>query len=272
MLMKKFLGLLGVAFAAAPALGADIGVRQPPLFALPAWSGCYVGVNLGGVTGRDRDNWTRITETGDVGAPGGGSLSGFAVGAGTVIPAAADGTLNGSGVTGGGQIGCIVQSGVWVWGAEADIQYTGLSGSRTATSVGTGTIVPGQISESFSSHWLSTVRGRVGYATGPVLFYGTGGVAFAGVNFADQICFPTAGFPGCNAASSNSTPVGFAVGGGIEWAFAPSWSVRAEYLWVDLGTTSFDSSFSNQAFSLSTITHNHHLTENIGRLGLNLKF
>jgi outer membrane immunogenic protein len=246
--MKKFLGLFGVAFVVSPALGADLGVHQPPLWSLPTWSGCYVGVNLGGVAGRDRDNWTGIKDVN--------------IDTGTQLPAAADASLSGSGVIGGGQFGCIAQTGAWVWGAEGDIQYTGLAESRTATAA--LTLGPGQISESFSSHWLSTIRGRVGYATGPALFYGTGGVAFAGVNMADQVCFKATA---CNAASSNSTPVGFAVGGGIEWAFAPNWSVRAEYLWVDLGTIDFDSS--NTALS---ITHNHHVTENIGRLGLNVRF
>lgn len=276
--MKKFLGLFGVIFVAGPAPGADMSVPGGAPWAVPSWTGCYVGINLGGVTGSDKDRWTGITESaGGIASPG-GQNSGFAVGAATVLPAAANATLNGSGLTGGGQFGCSVQGGSWVWGAEADIQYTGLEGNRAATSLGDtnggpATIVPGQISESFSSRWLSTVRGRLGYAMGPVLFYGTGGVAIADVHYADQVCFPTAGIPGCNAASSNVTPVGFAVGGGIEWEFAPMWSVKAEYLFVDLGTTSFDSTFvSTQTFTSATITHNHHLTENLGRVGLNVRF
>jgi outer membrane immunogenic protein len=107
---------------------------------------------------------------------------------------------------------------------------------------------------------------------GPVLFYGTGGVAFADVRYADQVCFQNAGIPGCNTASSNETRIGFAAGGGIEWEFAPSWSVKAEYLFVDLGTTNFDSAFSDPTFTSATITHNHHLTENLGRVGLNVRF
>src|SRR5215471_4183321 len=190
--MKKFLGLFGVAFLVSPALGADLGVHQPPLWSLPTWNGCYVGVNLGGVAGRDRDNWTGIKDVNIV--------------TGTALPPAADASLSGSGVIGGGQFGCIAQSGAWVWGAEGDIQYTGLAESRTATAVGAA--FAGQISESFSSHWLSTIRGRVGYATGPMLFYGTGGVAFAGVNVFDQVCFSAVGPAGCNAASTSSTPVG----------------------------------------------------------------
>jgi outer membrane immunogenic protein len=276
--MKKLFGLFGIIFVVGPALGADMSVRRGASWAAPSWTGCYGGINLGGVTGGVKDRWTNITET-PAGAGGASTgFVGFATGAATVLPAAANATLNGSGVSAGGQLGCIVQSDSWVWGAEADIQYTGLDSSRAATSLGNtnggpSTIAPGQITESFSSRWLSTIRGRLGYAMGPVLFYGTGGVAFADVHYADQVCFPTAGIPGCNAASSNVTPVGFAVGGGIEWEFAPMWSVKAEYLFVDLGTNSFDSTFvSTQTFSSATITHNHHLTENLGRVGLNVRF
>jgi outer membrane immunogenic protein len=277
MLMKKFLGLLGVIFVAGPALGADMSVPRGAPWAVPSWTGCYVGVNLGGVTGSDKDRWTNITET-PAGAGGAGATTGFAVGAATVLPAAANATLNGSGFSGGGQLGCIFQSDSWVWGAEADIQYTGLDSTRSATSLGDtnggpSTIVPGQITESFSSRWLSTIRGRLGYAIGPVLLYGTGGVAFADVHYADLVCFlGGAGIPGCNTASSNETRIGFAAGGGIEWEFAPSWSVKAEYLFVDLGTTNFDSAFSDPRFTSATITHNHHLTENLGRVGLNVRF
>ena len=278
--MKKFLGLFGVIFVAGPALGADMSVRGGAPWAVPSWTGCYGGINLGGVTGGVKDRWTNITETPAAAAAPGASTAtvGFAVGAASVLPAAANATLNGSGLSGGGQLGCIVQSDSWVWGAEADIQYTGLDSSRAATSLGNtnggpSTIVPGQITESFSSRWLSTVRGRLGYAMGSVLFYGTGGVAFADVRYADQVCFlGGAGIPGCNTASSNETRIGFAVGGGIEWEFAPSWSVKAEYLFVDLGTTNFDSAFSDPTFTSATITHNHHLTENIGRVGLNVRF
>jgi outer membrane immunogenic protein len=275
--MKRLLSLFGAVFAIGPALGADMSVRGPSPYAVSNWTGCYVGVNLGGVTGSDKDRWSGITETGTAGGTGVLATTGFAVGAATVLPAAANATLNGSGLTGGGQLGCIVQGGYWVWGAEADFQYTGLDGSRTATSLGNtnggpATIVPGLISESFNSHWLSTIRGRLGYALGPVLFYGTGGIAFADVHSADQVCFPNAGIPGCNTASSNETRIGFAAGGGIEWEFAPMWSVKAEYLFVDLGTGEFNSTFSNPAFTSTNITHSHHLTENIGRVGLNVRF
>ena len=268
--MKKFLSWFVVAsIIAGPALGADASVtapvnKAPPWVSAPNWTGCYGGLNVGGVTGAAKDTWSNISEDATGFA--------FAPGAATGLPAAANGTFNGSGVIGGAQLGCIVQSGLWVWGAEGDIQYAGLEGSRTGTFVSTNAVVNGQISESFRSHWLSTIRGRLGFALGPVLFYGTGGVAIADVHFADQVCFPNAGTPGCNTASATETRVGFAAGGGIEWEFAPMWSVKAEYLYVDLGTSKYNSAFSDPTFPLATITHSHHLIENVGRVGLNAKF
>jgi outer membrane immunogenic protein len=63
------------------------------------------------------------------------------------------------------------------------------------------------------------------------------------------------------------------VGGGAEWFFMPHWSLKAEYLYVDLGTRTFTSTNSNPvAFPLATITHSHSLIENIGRIGLNFHF
>ena len=50
-----------------------------------------------------------------------------------------------------------------------------------------------------------------------------------------QACFPTAGVPGCNTQSSSSTKTGWVAGAGVEWAFAPNWSMKAEYLYADLG-------------------------------------
>jgi outer membrane immunogenic protein len=62
------------------------------------------------------------------------------------------------------------------------------------------------------------------------------------------------------------------VGAGAEWAFAPRWSVKAEYLYVDLGTVTYISTNSLAINPLATIVHGHTLTENIERVGLNWHF
>jgi outer membrane immunogenic protein len=182
-----------------------------------------------------------------------------------------------TGVTGGGEIGCNFQSGSFVYGIEGDWEYTGLSASRLATSVGTALIVPGAISESWKSSWLATVRGRAGFAVDRVLFYGTGGLALANVKYFDQNCFGVlAGVPGCNTATSSNTKAGWVAGAGIEWAVGGNWSIKGEFLYVDLGKATNTSLFAPNVgvnpFPNAFITHNHHLTENILRAGLNYRF
>jgi outer membrane immunogenic protein len=77
-------------------------------------------------------------------------------------------------------------------------------------------------------NWFSTVRGRVGFASGPWLLYATGGLAIADVNnrvsFVDEPSF-----------RDSDTLTGYAVGGGLEWKFAQNWSAKAEYLYLGLG-------------------------------------
>lgn len=276
--MKRALiaGLSVLALSAVQAGAADIPMKAAPMAPVMApvatWTGCYIGGNVGGGWARDRTTWTGITESGTA----------FAAGAATVLPGAANGDMTGTGFIGGGQIGCNYQTGQFVLGAEVDAQYTGLKGSRAAVSLGNtnggpATIVPGAISESFDAKWLSTFRGRAGIAAGPALFYVTGGAAIANVTFNDQLCFGvTAAIPGCNTSSVNSSRLGWAFGGGIEYMFAPNWTVKGEWLYVDLGTTSATSLFTATAggnpFPNATITHNHRFTENIGRIGLNYKF
>jgi outer membrane immunogenic protein len=59
------------------------------------------------------------------------------------------------------------------------------------------------------------VRGRIGYAVDRALVYGTGGFAYAGCD-------------NCNSAD------GWALGGGVEYKLAPSWSVKGEYQRIEL--------------------------------------
>ena len=51
------------------------------------------------------------------------------------------------------------------------------------------------------------------------------------------------GFGGFGNNNQNSFRVGYTVGGGLEWMFAPNWSVKAEYLYVDLGRNNNNNNF-----------------------------
>ncbi len=71
--------------------------------------------------------------------------------------------------------------------------------------------------------YVGTVRGRVGYASGHWLLYGTGGLAYAGERFVNS---PAVG----DEEKKHHVRVGWAAGAGVEYAFAPHWTARLEYL------------------------------------------
>jgi len=70
-------------------------------------------------------------------------------------------------------------------------------------------------------------------------------------------------------ASTTATRVGWTVGAGGEWAFWGNWSVKLEYLYVDLGTVS-DTFTGLGAFTM--LATSSHVTDNIARVGLNYRF
>ena len=270
----------GVAAVAAllgtPAFAADIVFPSPPP-SPPGWSftGCYIGANIGAGWGASNVSWTNISDS---------STTAFSTGAATVLPEAADNSLDKTGFIGGGQVGCNYQPGWLVVGVEGDFDFMHLSVTSNTVSLGNtnggpSTIVPGNITESFSTDWLSTVRARLGVASGAWFYYATAGLAIARANFSDQLCFPSAGTPTCNAASSSGTHEGWVAGAGIEWKLAPAWSTKLEYLYADLGNISYNSTATIvttaggvTAFPDATITHVHSLNENIIRIGVNYQF
>lgn len=123
---------------------------------------------------------------------------------------------------GGGQVGYNIQRGALVYGVEGDFQ--GGDMEKGADFFG-----PGGFGAAVTDvDWFSTIRGRVGLAAGPTLFYATAGVAFADID--SRIAFGNG-----TSVSDSSVQTGYAVGGGLEWAFAPHLSMKAEYLYMDFG-------------------------------------
>jgi outer membrane immunogenic protein len=99
-------------------------------------------------------------------------------------------------------------------------------------------------------NWFGTVRGRLGYAFGPTLVYGTGGFAYGEVENS------SAGF------SKTDTQTGWVAGGGIEHKFNPSWSVKAEYQFISLDSDDskkFGSSDDNLEINTVRVGLNYHL-------------
>jgi outer membrane immunogenic protein len=260
--MKSLLlaaALVAGATVAASAADLRMPVKAPLLSAAPAasWTGLYAGVNVGGV-------WSNAS-TSLVANPV------FFAGAAPLINGDGSVGLNNSGFTGGGQLGYNWQTGQFVFGVEGDIGYTGINKSGAASRATAPGLPAGYaLSESITSNWLSTLRGRAGITSGSWLFYATGGLAIANVNFTQSIFVPNC--PCGLTGSSNTTRAGWTVGAGTEWAgWISNWTVKAEYLYVDLGKQNFADNLGAFGFPAASFTHQSKLTENLVRVGLNYK-
>jgi outer membrane immunogenic protein len=226
--MRKTLGLAGAALLfAGPALAADLA-KPPPVFKAPPpvpvfnWTGWYIGGNIGYGWGQST-NSNIVSDT-----TGFGAVSNFPP------------SLKPKGVIGGGQIGYDWQvSPHFVWGLVADFQGADIKDSQT--SAGTFDIPPVEtLTESLSQklQFLGTGRVRAGWAAGQWLFYGSGGVAYGDVKSTFDF---TASVPGSTVPETGSrteTRVGWAAGGGVNYAVTPNWILGVDYLHYDLGRTS----------------------------------
>ena len=234
-----------------------------------SWTGFYIGGNLGGAWNDTRDT---VSPTGCFINPAvlcGGPLSTNALR--TDVS-----ELRGAGFIGGGQVGYNWQRERWVFGLEGDINYVGISDTvlinRALAPPLTGTWTH---SESDKSSWLATFRGRIGIAaTSGLLLYTTGGLAVGNVRSSSAATFSATGDG--YAGSNDNTRAGWTVGAGGEWMISPQWSIKAEYLYVDLGKTSYTANCTvpglctsppiAQAASYQTELRLH---ENIARVGFN---
>lgn len=160
---------------------------------------------------------------------------------------------------GGAYAGYNIQLGRFMLGLEADITFGAGSGERESPAYGV------VYNAKTKSDWDGSLRLRFGYASGSLLFYGTGGVAFGNVA-TDYGCI------GCvNAATASyrvaDTRVGWAVGGGLEYAMTNAVSVRLDYRYTDLGdkTEIFPS-------PIVAISHDNSYTSSQIAVGLTYRF
>jgi outer membrane immunogenic protein len=207
--------------AAAPA--ADLAVKAPePVW---SWTGCYIGANFGGASAR--------IATSDV----------------TTNPPTDTGTMYNPGMLGGGQVGCDVQAGRFVFGVEGEFDGANISG--TVIDFNTG------LPSSSRIKWLATATGRLGYLFGAgTLAYARGGGAWS----RDSLDIDAA-TPPFTATDNRS---GWTAGAGIEQRFLPNVYGFVEYNFIEFGSKRLQ----------FTPVFPHSISENIQEIlvGINFRF
>jgi len=266
--MRVILGSVAALAIISSASAADLPVKAPPLAPIMApvwnWNGFYIGINGGyswGHSSRDLNFFN--------------PLNGVALATGTGGGRDMDGGLF------GGQIGYNWQMTNWVFGIEADAQWTGQKGSTTAVCAVTGCfaglVAPaGGTAATLSDKldWFATFRGRLGITVTPsVLLYATGGAVWGEVETNLGLSgFTATGVPFTAVSSSKTDRFGWTVGAGIEAMFAANWSAKIEYLYVDMGSIS-NSVVSPTASGLPLgANFTSRITDNIIRAGINYHF
>jgi outer membrane immunogenic protein len=144
------------------------------------------------------------------------------------------------------------QIGSMVLGLEADYSF-----SSAKNSFGSSDYVTGQT----KIDSLGTVRARFGYAIDRTLLFATGGLAFGKVQSKTFLYHDSAD---CRSGF-NKTQFGWTVGAGVEHALTQNLTIKAEALYVDLGSKK---NVSNNC-GCSTSFKN---TATVARVGVNFKF
>jgi opacity protein-like surface antigen len=214
---------------AAPA--ADLAVSPPPPVPYFSWTGLYAGVHLG--AGWSRKDWS------------------------DPFPAPVFGDrVDASGAVAGGQIGFNYQLGWFVWGVEADAAWAHLEGTNTCFATIGGVNCGVQVRS------VATIAARLGYAIDRNLLYIKGGGAWVNDRYdLNLIAF------GLGTPSTTATNWGWTIGGGVEHALLPNWTVKLEYNYIDVGskTVAFAVPPPFDSFSIDQRVH-------VAKLGVNYLF
>jgi outer membrane immunogenic protein len=279
--------LIGIAavtsLLATSALAADLPAKvytKAPVYVDPGynWSGFYIGGNAGYSWGRAGTDGTQTGST---------SVSEFAAITNVLIPGfpvvtplasvPVSGRANVDGFVGGGQAGYNWQRGTWLFGLEADIQGSDERGSSDVCLVAGCATGTGVFTANYKLDWFGTARGRVGILpTDRILLYATGGLAYGGFS-ASAPAIPL---------SWGTTKAGWTVGAGAEAAIDHHWSVKLEYLYMDLGDVGDGSTTATTVVTQpgvpvrrTTVTttaltsaFSTRFTDNILRVGINYRF
>jgi outer membrane immunogenic protein len=223
---------------APPPPMAPAYVPAPPPF---TWTGIYVGGNVGW-------GWTslNLTDTG----PGV---------FGQVFPIGSTQSSNQDGFLGGAQIGVNWQFQQFVIGAEADFDATAIKNSQGGGGFGNG---------SYSNPWMSTFAARFGWAADRALFYGKAGGAYMQEKY-------NFGASDGSAVTGTFDRFGWMLGAGIEYAVTDNITLKAEYNYLNFGTSNQTLTPNATDLVTGTITgdpNDSKLTANVVKAGVNILF
>ncbi|RAI41159.1 outer membrane beta-barrel protein [Rhodoplanes roseus] len=213
--------------------GKSIVYKAPPApVAVPvSWQGLYVGLNAGTIWGKSTEDYI-------------GTVSGAEVKYGGALL--------------GGQAGYNYQIGPWVLGLEGDMAWSNAKGATGNQLPGTLFGVPASafLTDETNIDWFATFTGRVGYAWERTLFYAKGGFAVAEVTQRIRL-----NFDGTIPVTSSQIAKGWTAGVGAEYALNAAWSAKAEWLYYDLGSDTYEN-----------VGVDAHLKGGLARVGLNYRF
>ena len=221
--MKVIIAVAALCLAPFTAMAADLGLRKTYLPgadtpATPAspWTGAYAGVNAGGGFGTVKDP--------------------------TVTPVTGD--IKTGGVLGGLQVGYNHQVGSFVLGFEADYALAHVKGDVSASVndfTFEGDVWSGAAKADSKLESFGTVRARAGVAMNSALLFATGGWAYGGnkITTSGMLIDAVSGESLSFTNSGSKWMSGWTLGAGVEYAFMQNMTGKLEYLYADLGKSTF---------------------------------
>jgi outer membrane immunogenic protein len=217
--MKKILlGSVAAIAMISSASAADLAARPytkaPPIVApVLTWTGFYIGAQGGYGWGSSDESFLALPNSpAFFGSQKYDTSGGFA----------------------GGVLGYNWQAGAFVFGLEGDYHWADINGRSSVVNLG-----PLNLGDTYFTklRGFGDIKGRLGYAAGPALWFVSGGAAVGDIQHRyDAALNGGAG----NSFVQNTTKWGYTVGAGVEYMFAQNWSAKLEYNYIDLGKSTIE--------------------------------
>lgn len=225
-MLKKMSIGLAVALSFGAAGYAGAADYVEPEPTCGSWSGLYVGAHAGYLWGNGKGEVDEIP--------------------------AVDADVDPDGFLGGALLGGNFQTDCLVFGLEGDVGFGDVDGSDN--NVGIAGPGGGPLGADADLNWNGHIRARFGYSFGEVLPFIAGGLSVADIDVDTDV------------GDDTKTHWGWTIGGGIDWAVSEQVIIRAEYLYDDYGSKTYDIDDVDVDADLSTHTVRAALIWNFGGL------